>query len=106
MSLLTRTTKCCRESDHRNVRISKLAAPRKKLSFHMHFVVAARDTTPKRIRQDIKAWCTRRLKEHAQIERENWWADRGSIRWIFKEDDIVRVVEYVNDAQDRKGRDR
>ena len=75
-------------------------------SNHMHFVVAARDTTPKRIRQDIKAWCTRRLKEHAQIERENWWADRGSIRWIFKEDDIVRVVEYVNDAQDRKGRDR
>ena len=48
----------------------------------MHIVIGAHDTDPRKIRRDIKAWCTRRLKEKFDPERENWWAERGSIRWV------------------------
>lgn len=69
---------------------------------HMHVVVAAFETKPKKIRVDLKAWCTRRLKERSQPPvAENWWAERGSIRWIFTDEDLHRKLEYVNDAQDR-----
>ena len=49
---------------------------------HMHIVIGAHDTDPRKIRRDIKAWCTRRLKEKFDPVRENWWAERGSIRWV------------------------
>ena len=34
-------------------------------SNHAHAVISAPDTKPKKIRADIKAWCTRRLKERS-----------------------------------------
>src|SRR4051794_40332841 len=34
-------------------------------SNHMHVVIGAPLTTPQKIRVDIKAWCTRRLKEQS-----------------------------------------
>ena len=69
---------------------------------HMHAVISAPDTDPKQIRADIKAWCTRRLKELSDPARDNWWADRGSIRWIFNEEALQTVILYVTEAQDRK----
>lgn len=45
-------------------------------SNHMHVVVGAGNTNPKKIRADLKAWCTRRLKEDIDRTRENWWAER------------------------------
>jgi len=74
-------------------------------SNHMHVVVGAANTIPQKIRVDLKAWCTRRLKEQCDSKRENWWAERGSIRWIFDEDSLEAVLLYVTEAQDRKGRD-
>jgi REP element-mobilizing transposase RayT len=71
-------------------------------SNHMHAVVSAPGVGPKKIRADIKAWCTRRLKELADPTRDNWWADRGSIRWIFNEEGLEAAILYVNEAQDRK----
>ena len=71
-------------------------------SNHMHAVIGASGVGPKRIRQDIKAWCTRRLKERSDFNRENWWAERGSIRWIFDSEGLDIAVVYVTDAQDRK----
>ena len=73
---------------------------------HMHSVVGAYDTPPKKVRQDLKAWCTRRLKKESNSDRENWWAERGSIRWVFTEEGLDRVIAYVNEAQDRKHLDR
>ena len=72
-------------------------------SNHTHVVVGAVNVTPKKIRVDLKAWCTRRLKERIDPNRENWWAERGSIRWIFNEESLENVLVYVTDAQDRKG---
>ncbi|WP_442507641.1 transposase [Novipirellula sp. SH528] len=72
-------------------------------SNHAHIVISAANTEPKKIRKDIKAWCTRRLKENSLSTRENWWAERGSIRYVLNYESLATVVEYVTEAQDRKG---
>ena len=71
-------------------------------SNHLHCVLHASGTKHKKIRMDLKAWCTRRLKEKSNPTRENWWAERGSIRCVWDEDSLERVILYVNDAQDNK----
>ena len=71
-------------------------------SNHMHFVISKYQVAPKIIRSTVKAWCTRRLKEKIDDSRENWWAERGSIRWIFTEESLERVILYVLQGQDRK----
>ncbi|QDT07232.1 Transposase IS200 like protein [Rubripirellula lacrimiformis] len=70
-------------------------------SNHMHIVIGANEATPKKIRRDIKAWCTRRLKEDFDSKRENWWAERGSIRWVWNEESLATVVGYATEAQDQ-----
>ena len=70
-------------------------------SNHAHVVVGVADADPKKIRIDLKAWCTRRLKEKSDANRDNWWAERGSIRWVWNEDSLATVVDYVTDAQNR-----
>jgi REP element-mobilizing transposase RayT len=71
---------------------------------HMHFVTSSNDVAPKKIRKDVKAWCTQRLRESSDPKRQKWWAERGSIRWIFDEAGLETVVEYVTEAQQRKSR--
>src|SRR6056297_3007718 len=68
-------------------------------SYHVHIVVGAFNTVPKKIRSDIKAWCTRRLKEQCDLQRSNWWAERGSIRYIWNEDSLATVIQYVMEGQ-------
>ena len=74
-------------------------------SNHVHAVVSTADTRPKKIRSDLKAWATRCLKQHFDTERENWWAERGSIRFLFDDVSVQAAVAYTTDGQDRK-RDR
>jgi len=77
---------------------------------HVHVVLSSA-ASPKVIREQLKAWCTRRLKE-LQVamrvpeldRRRNWWAERGSIRWIFQEADLAAAIEYVLDQQDNPRR--
>ncbi len=70
---------------------------------HMHAVVGAFETPPKRVRADLKAWCTRRLKENALPEiTEDWWAERGSIRWVFDDEGLDQVVQYTLEGQNWK----
>ncbi len=69
---------------------------------HAHVVVSAPDTRPKKIRADLKAWATRCLKEQFDAQRDNWWADRGSIRWLWDEDDLEGAIGYVTEGQDRR----
>jgi len=74
-------------------------------SNHAHFVVGAFNTDAKKIRIDLKAWCTRRLKKDSKLPRDHWWAERGSIRWVWDEDSLAKVIEYVTEAQNRKDLD-
>lgn len=71
-------------------------------SNHCHVAVTAPDVAPKKVRDDLKAWCSRRLNERAAKRRDNWWAERGSIRWIWNQDSLDTVITYINDAQEQK----
>ncbi len=73
-------------------------------SNHLHVVLSAA-RAPKVIRAQLKAWCTRRLKELAverndDTIRENWWAERGSQRFINDESSLEMATLYVRDGQD------
>ena len=70
-------------------------------SNHVHVVVTAPNTPPKKIRADLKAWATRSLK-HFDTERHNWRADRGSIRWILDDNSLEAAVVYTLDGQDQE----
>lgn len=76
---------------------------------HLHVVVSA-NCHPKKVRAQFKAWCTRRLKEldvtrngnrPGFVVRENWWAERGSGRYINNESGLEAAVIYVIDGQDK-----
>jgi REP element-mobilizing transposase RayT len=82
-------------------------------SNHVHVVVTA-NIEPKIVRNQLNAWCTRRLKELATTRRnmqkgesnltsarENWWAERGSQRFINDLESLDAAILYVRDAQDR-----
>ena len=68
---------------------------------HVQVIVSA-TARPKKIRTDLKAWATRCLKERFDSTRENWWAERGSIRFLNSDSDLASAVFYVLEAQDRK----
>ncbi|MBI2825478.1 MAG: hypothetical protein HYX69_12400 [Planctomycetia bacterium] len=79
-------------------------------SNHLHIVVTAREH-PDDVRDQFKAWCTRRLKEfqhqrtptgshEALPVRTRWWAERGSKRYINDADSLEAAILYVRDAQD------
>lgn len=81
------------------------------LTNHVHVVISAQNIKPNLIRDQLKAWCTRRLKEqqrqiHSKTDglREKWRADRGSIRWIWTEESLVTVLEYAGEQQDNRRR--
>ncbi len=66
------------------------------------------DLKPESIRSQLKAWCSRKLKELEQQRfpgvteiRTNWWAERGSRRYINDHDGLETVIQYVRDAQDQ-----
>jgi REP element-mobilizing transposase RayT len=79
-------------------------------SNHCHVVTGAH-AKPDKMRVQFKAWGTRRLKEHAQehkhrspealrrSSRRQWWAERGSNRWIYRLNELSNVVDYVLDGQ-------
>jgi len=73
-------------------------------SNHIHVVVSAGDIRAKKIRSDLKAWATKCLKQQFDAKREHWWAERGSIRFLYDEDSLETAIVYVTDGQDRKSR--
>jgi REP element-mobilizing transposase RayT len=72
-------------------------------SNHLHAVISA-SAMPKMMREQLKAWCSRRLNDFQRAQslevRENWWAQRGSIRWIYDPNGLEAAVLYVRDGQD------
>ncbi|TWU64634.1 transposase [Crateriforma conspicua] len=73
-------------------------------SNHVHVVVTASGYDPKTVRDQFKAWCTRKLKPF-HPGRERFWTEGGSQRWINHDDDLEAAVLYVGEAQDRKDRE-
>ena len=69
-------------------------------SNHVHVVLAAPETAPKTVRSTLKAWSTRRLKAGFDPQRVNWWAERGSVRFVFDEQGLEAVIVYTREGQD------
>ena len=65
----------------------------------MHVVVTAPGYEPEPVYEQFKAWCTRHLKVNHK-ERENFWTERASRRWINHEEDLEAAILYVLEAQD------
>ena len=75
-------------------------------SNHIHVVVMAK-LKPESVRSQLKAWSTRKLKQLEQQRcpgvleiRTNWWAERGSRRYINDNEGLETVIQYVQEAQD------
>lgn len=72
--------------------------------------MTAPDRDPEDVMDQFKAWCTRRLKEHANRieaetrarERQNWWTQRGSKRRLFDEASLEAAIRYVFEGQDNR----
>ena len=71
-------------------------------SNHTHVVVTA-DRKPEVVRNQFKAWCTRKLKQHQRERnraiRKNWWTEGGSRRYLGDEESLEAAIRYVNEGQ-------
>jgi REP element-mobilizing transposase RayT len=74
---------------------------------HIHVVVAA-DEHPDRVRDQMKALCTRRLRSYddqrAQSApelacRRRWWTQGGSSHYLNDVESVEAAILYVRDAQ-------
>lgn len=75
-------------------------------SNHAHLVVSAPELAGAKVRDQVKANCTRVLREQWNIFRDRpVWSVGGDWKTINSEECIASVVAYVVDAQDRKGAD-
>jgi REP element-mobilizing transposase RayT len=73
---------------------------------HVHVVVTAVGMSGRVVRDQLKANCTRGLREHSEAFRDRpVWTVRGDWKCINSEEELERVIAYVRDAQDRKDRD-
>ncbi|MCR9293502.1 MAG: transposase [bacterium] len=68
-------------------------------SNHVHVVVSAPGYKAETVRDQFKAWCTRKLKL-AHPNRQRFWTEGGSCRSINHESDLETAVRYTNEAQD------
>jgi REP element-mobilizing transposase RayT len=71
---------------------------------HIHVVIHTPNNAGSKTRDQIKANCTRVLREksHLYIDRPVW-TEGGDWECINSVDDLEQVIAYVIEAQDRKG---
>jgi REP element-mobilizing transposase RayT len=70
---------------------------------HVHAVVATA-VVPDVAVKELKAWCTRRLREvvvagSCHSQRKNWWSERSSTRYLVDPESVESAVRYVIDGQ-------
>jgi REP element-mobilizing transposase RayT len=69
---------------------------------HVHAVVAA-NVEPTKIRDQLKANCTRELREATPpLNVPRTWTRGGDCEILFTKDDVESAVIYVKEAQDTK----
>jgi hypothetical protein len=67
---------------------------------HVHVVVSCGEIDPEPVMGQLKAWCTRRLREAGLIAGDSAvWARHGSTRYLWSRHGIDDAVAYVRDRQ-------
>lgn len=93
---------CRGHCDHRNWHLWAVSAR----TNHVHAVATAADCSGKTIRDQLKANCTRGLREQWSVFCDRpVWTVGGDWECINNENDLETVCQYVNEAQDRAGHD-
>jgi hypothetical protein len=63
-------------------------------------VVLAGASTPERAMNDLKAYCTRRMREaHVLAADLSPWSYHGSTRYLDSDNSLCRAITYVRDEQ-------
>lgn len=90
-----------RHCDHRAWKLW-IANPR---TNHVHVVVTAPGYLGTRVRDQLKANCTRGLRaiDERFVERPIW-TTKGDVQTLATEDDLEQAIIYADEAQDRAGR--
>jgi len=71
---------------------------------HVQVVVTA-PVDPKVVREQLKAWASRRLSEAAGLRAANkngqrrWWTEKGDIEWVRDEEHLAQIIRYVQEMQ-------
>lgn len=69
---------------------------------HVHTVVTATGYAGSTVRDQLKANCTRVLREQwAQFNDRPVWTTGGDWQCVNTEEELEAVIQYVNEAQDR-----
>ena len=62
---------------------------------HVHVIVSA-DKSPETTTVDLKAWCTRRMRESGVMGKDmTAWEEHGSTRWLNTDAQFQRAMTYV-----------
>lgn len=79
-------------------------------SNHCHSVVTAKDYDGEQVRDQLKSWCTRGLKDDERSRgvppekiRAHWWTRKGSVRYLFDDESLDAASVYTLEAQDAGG---
>lgn len=69
---------------------------------HVHVIVTAIGYAGKKVRDQIKANCTRVLRESWPVFRDRpVWTAGGDWQCVNTEEELEWLIQYVNEAQDR-----
>ncbi|MCC9602503.1 transposase [Stieleria sp. JC731] len=70
---------------------------------HVHAVVSATNCSGARVRDQLKAYCTRLLRVNdARFQKRPVWSRGGDWQCVNSEDDLATVVSYAGEVQDAK----
>lgn len=64
---------------------------------HVHVVVSA-NAKPELVRDQLKAWCSRRLNE-LWPGRKRWWTYKGKIVYVWDDRQLAEAIDYVLNRQ-------
>src|SRR5690606_12917773 len=67
---------------------------------HAHAVVTAPMHAKERVMNDLKAWCTRRLREAGLVAHDRKpWSEHGSTRILWDEEQLADRIDYTLNQQ-------
>ena len=71
---------------------------------HVHVIVTA-PIDPEVVREQLKAWASRRLSEAAGLRvqardgKRRWWTEKGDIELLRGENNLADAIRYVMELQ-------